>query len=99
MEMSCYNSTFFVNNYVIARDEAIQGSWNNIINGLLHTSQWQYSKREFNDIADFSVWDKVSHHKFWNWLITSLTWEIAEIEFAWVWSKKMNIKIAPVKKI
>jgi DNA helicase-2/ATP-dependent DNA helicase PcrA len=26
MEMSCYNSTFFVNNYVIARDEAIQGS-------------------------------------------------------------------------
>jgi hypothetical protein len=67
------------------------------------SSGWQYrtipKTREFNDIADFTVWDKVSHHKFWNWLITSLNWEIAEIAFAWVWTKKMNIKIAPVKKI
>ncbi len=66
-------------------------SWNSIMQKI--------KTREFNDIADFTVWDKVSHHKFWNWLITSLNWEIAEIAFAWVWTKKMNIKIAPVKKI
>jgi len=54
--------------------------------------------KEFNDIKDFSIWDKVSHHKFWNWIITSLTWEIADIAFSWIWIKKMNIKIAPIKK-
>ena len=52
-----------------------------------------------NNISDFNVWDKVSHHKFWNWIITSLIWELAEIAFSWKWIKKMNIRIAPVKKL
>lgn len=52
-----------------------------------------------NNIADFKVWDKVSHPKFWNWIITDLAWEIASISFSWQWIKKMNIKIAPVRKI
>ena len=52
-----------------------------------------------NDVNSFNIGDKVSHHKFWNWLITSLNWELAEIAFSWKGIKKMNIRIAPVKKI
>ncbi len=77
--------------------------WNSFSSIDSFSSWWsiitKIKARELNDIADFAVWDKVSHHKFGNWLITSLTWEIAEIAFSWTWTKKMNIKIAPVKKI
>lgn len=52
-----------------------------------------------NDVSDFSVWDKLSHPKFWIGFITSMTKDLAEIAFSWYWIKKMNIKIAPVKKI
>jgi hypothetical protein len=52
-----------------------------------------------NDVSQFNRWDKVVHPKFWNWLITTLNWEIADIAFSWVWIKKMNIRIAPVRKI
>lgn len=52
-----------------------------------------------NDISQFKAWDRLSHPKFWNWIITSLNWELAEIAFSWNWIKKMNIKIAPVRKI
>lgn len=52
-----------------------------------------------NDVWEFSVGDKLSHPKFWVWFITSKTWDLAEIAFAGHWIKKMNIKIAPVKKI
>jgi len=52
-----------------------------------------------NNVSDFARWDKVSHPKFGGWLIVKLEWELAEIAFAWKWIKKMNIKIAPVRKI
>ncbi len=52
-----------------------------------------------NNVEDFSRWDKVSHPKFGSWIITSLNWELAEIAFSSAWIKKMNIKIAPVRKI
>ena len=52
-----------------------------------------------NDVSDFSVWDKLTHPKFWTGFITSMTNDLAEIAFSWYWIKKMNIKIAPVKKI
>jgi DNA helicase-2/ATP-dependent DNA helicase PcrA len=52
-----------------------------------------------NDVSQFNRWDKVNHPKFGNWIITSLEWELAEIAFSWNWIKKMNIKIAPVRKI
>jgi DNA helicase-2/ATP-dependent DNA helicase PcrA len=52
-----------------------------------------------NDISQFAKGDRVSHPKFWNWVITLLNWELAEIAFPWNWIKKMNIKIAPVRKI
>lgn len=52
-----------------------------------------------NDISQFKMWDKVNHPKFWNWIITTITWELAEIAFTWNWIKKMNIKIAPVRKL
>ena len=51
-----------------------------------------------NNVADFRLWDQVEHHKFWIWIIDSLIWELAEIRFR-SGIKKMNIRIAPVKKI
>jgi len=52
-----------------------------------------------NDVTQFSRGDKVSHPKFGWWIITSLNWELAEIAFTWNWVKKMNIRIAPVRKV
>lgn len=68
-----------------------ESSWNNVAKLI--------KKLPENDISDFSVWLKVSHPKFWNGIITELNWEIAAIAFSWKWIKKMNIKIAPVRKI
>jgi DNA helicase II / ATP-dependent DNA helicase PcrA len=52
-----------------------------------------------NDITSFSVWERVSHPKFWLGIITDLNGELAEIAFNTWWLKKMNIRIAPVKKV
>ncbi len=52
-----------------------------------------------NNVSDFARWDKVSHPKFGGWLIVSLNWELAEIAFSGKGIKKMNIKIAPVRKV
>ncbi len=51
-----------------------------------------------NDISQFARWDRVSHPKFGTWIITVLNWETADIAFSGVWVKKMNIRIAPVRK-
>lgn len=55
--------------------------------------------KQYNDVSKFNMWDKVNHPKFWNGIITELSWELASIAFSWKWIKKMNIKIAPVRKI
>lgn len=52
-----------------------------------------------NDVSEFSIWDRVSHPKFGFWSIISMDWDLAEIKFWVSWIKKMNIKIAPVKKM
>ena len=52
-----------------------------------------------NDVSEFNRWDKVSHPKFGGGIITSLNWELAEIAFTSAWIKKMNIRIAPVRKV
>jgi len=51
-----------------------------------------------NDVSQFNRWDRIVHPKFGNWIITSLNWELAEIAFTWKGVKKMNIRIAPVRK-
>ncbi len=80
--------------------------WNSLSSNNDSFSFWdsktikvQKKEKINNNISDFSRWDKVSHPKFWWWLITSLNWELAEIAFSWYWIKKMNIRIAPVRKI
>jgi hypothetical protein len=52
-----------------------------------------------NDVASFASGDRLEHPKFWIWVIVSLSWELAEIAFSGHGIKKMNVKIAPVKKI
>ncbi len=51
-----------------------------------------------NDVSQFTRWDRVTHPKFGWWIITELNWELATIAFSWKWTKKMNIRIAPVRK-
>ena len=51
-----------------------------------------------NNVADFRSWERVYHHKFGEGIIESMVWELAELRFK-SGIKKMNIRIAPVKKI
>lgn len=52
-----------------------------------------------NDISQFLVWIQVFHPKFWNGTIIELVGEIASVSFSWNVVRKMNIKIAPIKRI
>lgn len=70
--------------------------WDTVWEWARHTS---VKVKVNNDVADFARGDKVSHAKFGNGLITSMSWELAEIAFPWKGVKKMNIKIAPVRKL
>jgi len=68
------------------------------INNL--TTTWNFTvkkKLQENDVNQFEVWTRVNHPKFGVWVITSLNWDIWEIAFSWIWIKKMNVKIAPIK--
>ncbi len=92
----------FWNNFS-SNNESFNDWFNDSFN-FWNNSWWFKSKPKVivkinNDISMFVRWDKVSHPKFWNWIITSLNWELAEIAFSWKWIVKMNIKIAPVRKI
>ena len=79
------NSSFFSSNYWIPNhDEPVFKIKKTIVE---------------NDVSIFNIWDKLSHPKFWVWIIISMDWDLAEIKFQTSWIKKMNIKIAPVKKI
>jgi len=94
-----------IEDYVIKWDKWFFGNKiSNPINLLNWEGTWQEWKRIFkpkvnNDVSQFNMWDRVGHHKFWNWIIVSLNWDLAEIAFTWKWIKKMNIKIAPIKKL
>ncbi|MDD3144688.1 MAG: 3'-5' exonuclease [Candidatus Gracilibacteria bacterium] len=52
-----------------------------------------------NDISQFGLGDRVSHPKFGNGIITNLSGELATIAFTGKGAVKMNIKIAPVRKV
>jgi len=52
-----------------------------------------------NDTSEFSIGDRVSHPKFGVGMIISKSDDLAEIKFSTFGIKKMNIKIAPVKKV
>jgi len=88
----------FKNNYF---QDNSTSKWSDFsFDNLVDNSTFKIKKTVIeNDISDFNIWNKVSHLKFWNWTITWLSWDIAEINFWISWIKKMNIKIAPVRKI
>lgn len=52
-----------------------------------------------NNVSDFPVWTRVEHPKFWIWVIISLSGDLWNISFWAHWTKKMSIKVAPIKKI
>jgi DNA helicase-2/ATP-dependent DNA helicase PcrA len=93
----------FIENYVsssIAENRNFFWSSNNNIWSHTWWFSWPKITKPIvnNDVSSFSIWDRVNHHKFWNGIITSLKWEIAEIAFS---GKiiKMSLKIAPLKKV
>jgi DNA helicase II / ATP-dependent DNA helicase PcrA len=57
------------------------------------------SKSAKNSASDFSLGNRVEHAQYGVGTIVSISWAIADIAFSWVGVKKMNIEIAPVKKI
>jgi DNA helicase-2/ATP-dependent DNA helicase PcrA len=71
------------------------------VKNSLSSPEWYKPKIQIqnNDISQFNIWDKVFHPKFWDGIITELNGEIATIAFPWNGVRKMNIRIAPVKKI
>lgn len=82
----------------------MSGGFNFDTPSLLWSSSWESTMRVVkkptseNNVADFRPWEQVEHHKFGIWIIDSMIGEIAEIRFK-IGIKKMNIRIAPVKKI
>ena len=98
-----------IENYDLA-DSSIWGKW--FFNSVWARDSWSdfsfwdsgiskpvIKAKANNDISQFNMWDKITHPKFWNGIITSLKWELAEIAFTGKGVKKMNIKIAPIRKI
>ncbi|MCT4616708.1 MAG: UvrD-helicase domain-containing protein [Candidatus Gracilibacteria bacterium] len=57
------------------------------------------TKKTFNNVADFSSGNRVEHPKFGQGVITNITGELATISFSGFGTKKMSLKIAPIKKI
>lgn len=90
----------YLENYVFS-----ESIWNNFFSnnyGIPNHSEPVFRVKKTlieNDVSDFSIWDRVSHPKFGFWSIISMNWDLAEIKFGVSGIKKMNIKIAPVKKI
>jgi DNA helicase II / ATP-dependent DNA helicase PcrA len=52
-----------------------------------------------NTSSDFSLGDRVEHVQYGIGTIVSITWAVADIAFSGTGIKKMNVEIAPVKKI
>ncbi len=91
---------------LISRESVWSGSFSGFSTNFSQIHTWETigtfaTKKPLvsNDVSVFSLGDKVNHHKFWNGIITVLKWELAEIAFPWKWMKKMNLRIAPVKKV
>jgi len=79
-------------------------TWNSEWFSFWNNTWWFDSKPKIktqanNDVSQFARGDRITHPKFGGWIITSLNWELAEIAFSDKWVKKMNIKIAPVRKV
>ena len=55
--------------------------------------------KEKNNSSDFSPWDRIEHAQYGVGTIVGLSWAVADIAFSWVGIKKMNVEIAPIKKI
>ena len=94
----------FLENYDLSKTEL----WNTTFFSSSTPSFWTDSqtattikkvKVQNNDITLFKRGERVSHPKFGNGIITLLNGELAEIAFEWVGVKKMNIRIAPVRKL
>jgi len=54
-------------------------------------------KKVHDSMESFSLWDRVSHPKFWWGTIVSLVWDVAQIAFS-NGIKSLNIRIAPLSK-
>jgi hypothetical protein len=54
-------------------------------------------KKVHDSMVNLSLWDRVSHQKFWRWTIISLVGDVAQIAFS-NGIKSLNIRIAPLTK-
>lgn len=73
--------------------------WNTPSQTHAPTSPTSPKSHKKNSASDFSVGDKIEHPQYGTGTIVWLSWAVADIAFSAKWVKKMNIEIAPVKKI
>jgi hypothetical protein len=52
-----------------------------------------------NEVGNFNLGDRVEHAQYGIGTIVAISWAVADIAFSWTGVKKMNVEIAPVKKI
>lgn len=52
-----------------------------------------------NDVSILNVWVRVEHPKFGVWVIVAKRWDLWDISFGAHWTKKMSLKVAPIKKV
>ena len=98
-----YDMSEFTNSWNWSIFSSSSLSWNSDWFNFWSNTWWFSSAPKIktqanNDVSQFARGDRVTHPKFGWWIITELNWELATIAFSWKWTKKMNIRIAPVRK-
>ena len=76
-----------------------EGNGGKSIASWLNTNTLQKSGTKKNSASDFASWDRIEHAQYGVGTIVGLSGSVADIAFSWVGVKKMNVEIAPIKKI
>ncbi len=76
-------------------------SMNDIFKSTSSPSLWTPSRvtKVKNEATNFALWDRVEHVQYGVGTIVAISGAVADIAFSGTGIKKMNIEIAPVKKI
>ena len=76
-------------------------SLSTLFSGAGSTLSWSQIKtpKAKNSASEFSLGDRVEHAQYGIGTIVSIAWSVADIAFSGTGIKKMNVEIAPIKKL
>ncbi|MDD2907351.1 MAG: UvrD-helicase domain-containing protein [Candidatus Gracilibacteria bacterium] len=89
-------NSYFSSNKLSGNSEGFSGFNNSFGNETFSKPKIKLAN---NDLSQFALGDRVNHPKFGNGIITGLSGELATIAFTGKGAIKMNIKIAPIRKV